>query len=151
MLQILLYTLLINNVMSDVFSPPSCLNNYTTFMDQTMNYSNSSLIKNYTSITGSDCANNCNKNLNCTSFNYHPTISNKNLQSRCELLNSHFNSSLLNNRFDSAYYLKSYNDCSSQHKMLIALYVTIVLIVVLILGCCFCGWFRRRRPDYNSL
>ena len=150
MFKFLLCTLMISNVMGDIFSPPSCLNNYTTFMDQVMNYSNTSLITNHTSITALDCSNYCNNNINCTSFNYSPTLSNKDFESKCDLLNLTFNSTMLNDSFDSAYYLKSQNDCSSQKRMLTVLYVAIGLIVLLIIGCCVCGC-RKRRQEYSNI
>lgn len=149
---ILIVLNLVNIVNSNMITPPSCIKNYSTFMDQTFNYSNNSLISTIRSISADDCSNTCNVNNNCTGFNYYPEINSKNFKSKCELGNSKYNHSLLEKNFNCAFYIKSINDCSSDSHYMIGLYVCIG-IVLLILSCCIISncCCKKNRNSYNQL
>lgn len=136
---------------ADIFTPPGCITNYTTFMDQQMNYSSDDLIITYNSINADTCANYCNYNESCVGFNYQPNIVSKNYTSSCNLLDISFNQTHLNKSFDNAFYLKSLNDCSIENHMYLILYISLGLIGLLLICCCMCHCCKRRRNNYNRI
>lgn len=123
---------------------PSCLNNYSTFLDQVMNESRADVIITLNNTDSENCSIRCNLNENCTSFNYYPKFLN-NWRSRCVLLSSKFNSSNLVNSFDNGYYIKSHNDCSSYNHLMIVLYVCLGLIGLSLVCCIGCHCAKRNR------
>lgn len=143
---------LIFSVNADIFTPPNCINNYTSFMDQSINYSNDTLIVKYNSIDAVDCARYCNYLDNCSSFNYYPRVTQGNFQSLCELLNLDFNRTFLIRSIDNAYYLKSISDCSSETHNLYVLIAFVILITAFgLICCCLTKVCRRRRNGYHSI
>ena len=140
------------SVNADIFTPPNCINNYTTFMDQSYNFNNYELIKNYSYITANDCATYCNNLNNCSSFNYYPVVTRGNLKSECELLNLQFNQSFLSRNIDRAYYLKSINDCSVDQRNIYLVVIFLVLISLLGMACCcMTRYCRQKREGYTHL
>ena len=136
---------------SDIFTPPGCITNYTTFMDQQLNFSTDNLLITYNYTDATTCANYCNNNQSCSGFNYQPSLVSRNYTSRCYLLDIIFNNTLLNSSFDNAFYLKSINDCSAENHMYLILYFSIFLIALLLLCCCVCHCFKRRKYNYNRV
>lgn len=150
MLSLLVFACLSSSVYADIFTPPMCITNYSTFMDQTIRYSRDNILNNYTSLTADECAQDCNQDPQCLGFNYYPSITSSHFESSCQLLDIVYNSSLLVNSFDNAYYYKSINDCSSEQRMMVVLYVCLGIVGLLILGCCLCRCCRRKR-GYSEL
>jgi len=142
------FTVLLAYASADL-SPPSCINNYTTFMDKVMNETNVSVIETFNNTDSDKCSHLCNINSNCTSFNYYPKFLNKWI-SKCSLISSEYNSSYLIKSFDNGFYLKSNNDCSSEKHLMWILYGSLSLIGLLLL-CCG-GWHCcRKKRGYTNI
>ena len=139
-----------SNVFGEYITPPDCIKNYNTYLDKIENESLIENITTYKSISGKQCGNYCNNNSMCTSFNYYPNLVNSNMESKCTLIKSEFNTSYLLEKFDAAFYLKGNNDCSViQRTELI-----IIIASCIIFAFCICACFsvnNRKRIEYNSL
>ena len=146
----LVLAMCVSNIFAEYIMPPGCIKNYNTYLDK---IENESLIENitvYQSISGRDCSNYCNNNSLCTSFNYYPNVVNSNMQSRCTLIKSAFNNSLLIDKFDAAFYVKGNNDCSSEERNnIILIVVGSILLVILLVSCCACS--KRNRDRYSRI
>jgi hypothetical protein len=132
---------------------PDCVVNYTTYFNRYANESAINIENTITDISGDDCGSKCNNLYNCTSFNFFPqNIFYPNSQSKCELISTDFNSSLLIDKFYSGYYLKSNNNCIEEREKyyLIIIGVSLLLIFLISIICCVCCK-KRNRSSYHSL
>ncbi|VVU95432.1 hypothetical protein CPAV1605_1183 [seawater metagenome] len=135
---------------------PDCVVNYTSFLGKYADTTYIDLVENYTDISGYRCGHYCNMHENCTSFNFFPSsFLYWNSESKCQLIKSTFNSSLLEKDNNVGFYLKSINDCSEYRTIQIYRYLIIGIFgligLVFFSWClCLCGR-RKKRNEYYRL
>ena len=131
---------------------PDCIENYTTFYNK---YSNSSsILTNYTDLSGENCGKRCSLLNNCTSFNYFPEDILDRKTSKCVLLKSKYDPLLLVVKNNVGFFLKSKNDCSgskAQYKNIGAVILLLFLIGILATVCVYSFMRKKTRSSYNKI
>ena len=133
---------------------PDCLVNYTTYFNRYANESAINIDSVIKSVSGDNCAVRCNNLDNCTSFNYFPeNIFYPSSQSKCELITTDFNSSLLIDKFYTGYYLKSDNNCiADRERDYLILAIGLISLVFIFSLCCYCCCCKKNnRSQYYRI
>lgn len=132
---------------------PDCIKNYTTFYNKYLNVSNTSILANYTDLSGEACGKRCSLLDNCTSFNYFPEEIFNRKPSECSLLVSKYNATLLIPEINVGFFLKSHNDCAVSKAKNIALTLLLSLFIILsFIGICYyCIKNNRNKSSYDRL